>query len=149
MPMSVQWYNLWSIHVLFFFMFTLCIHFICLFWLHLSISYYIFCILSTYGISIFLLLIGNLSIENFHVLCRMMRSGLPSSKWCAPVKKLSCGAAYRNIMLWVDCSIVAVPCHQNLFFFQHIFNTSLYTARLSAYILQYLGSAAMITYLHY
>jgi hypothetical protein len=29
----------------------------------------------------------------------MMRSGLPSSKWCAPVKKLSCGAAYRNIML--------------------------------------------------
>ena len=24
--------------------------------------------------------------ENFHVLCRMMRSGLPSSKWCAPVK---------------------------------------------------------------
>ena len=31
-------------------------------------------------------------------------------------KKLLCGAAYRNIMLWVDCSIAAVLCHHNFSF---------------------------------
>ena len=50
-----------------------------------------------------------------------MRSGLPSSKWCAP-EKLLCGAAYRNIMLWVDCSIAVVLCHHNFSFFILIFS---------------------------
>ena len=46
-----------------------------------------------------------------------------NAKWSAlfkvvcTCKKLLCGAAYRNIMLWVDCSIAAVLCHHNFSFF--------------------------------
>ena len=75
----------------------------------------------TSDISIFLLLTGNIKHWKFPCLCRKMRSGLPSSKWCAP-EKLLCGAAYRNIMLWVDCSIAAVLCHHNFSFFILIFS---------------------------
>ena len=51
-PMRVQWYNLQSTHILSLF------NVYSLYTVHPPFDY-IFCILSTYGISIFLLLIGN------------------------------------------------------------------------------------------
>ena len=57
---------------------------------------------------------------------KALKTSMSFVEWCEVVcplqsgvhlKKLLCGAAYRNIMLWVDCSIEVVLCHHIFSFF--------------------------------